>query len=100
MATAEVFVPIEEKHGEDCTCPAAGRIVIDLVAASRLCPGDRNPHRAARTAVDGTDGHIHHFEFHGPPGQRYPEPCPCGEVWQGIVSAGLQDYGLLLQRER
>ena len=59
---AAPFLPIEEKHGPDCTCPAAGRIVIELVAAERACPGDRNPHRAARTAAPLDD--------FGP--QRYP----------------------------
>jgi len=45
------FVPIEEKHGEDCTCRFAARIEIDLVAASRACPGDRNPHRGGTIAA-------------------------------------------------
>jgi hypothetical protein len=46
MVSAEAFIPIEEKHGENCTCKPMGHIAIDLVAASRACPGDRNPHRA------------------------------------------------------
>jgi len=45
------FVPIEEKHGDDCTCRFAARIEIDLVAASRACPGDRNPHRGGTIAA-------------------------------------------------
>jgi len=45
------FVPIEEKHGEGCTCRFAARIEIDLVAASRACPGDRNPHRGGTIAA-------------------------------------------------
>ena len=89
MADTPAFIPIEEKHGDDCTCPAAGRIVIELVAASRTCPGDRNPHRAARTAAGdstphwaplwphGLDAEMHNFP------QRYPytgeyDPCACG----------------------
>jgi hypothetical protein len=49
---AAPFLPIEEKHGNDCTCQPAGRIVVELVAAERMCPGDRNPHRAARTVAE------------------------------------------------
>jgi hypothetical protein len=49
---AAPFLPIEEKHGEACTCQTAGRIVVELVAAERMCPGDRNPHRAARTVAE------------------------------------------------
>ena len=44
--TATVIVPIETKHGDGCTCRPVGEIHLDLVAASRSCPGDRNPHRA------------------------------------------------------
>jgi hypothetical protein len=45
------FVPIEEKHGDDCTCRFAARIELDLVMASRACPGDRNPHRGGTIAA-------------------------------------------------
>lgn len=91
---AAPFLPIEEKHGPDCTCPAAGRIVIELVAADRGCPGDRNPHRAARTAAeldlpllrmrkDSDDAtHIHQFRAKEPltvPHQFHP--CDCGETF-------------------
>lgn len=48
MVTHEVssFVPIETRHGDDCTCPSAGRITLDLVAVTLACPGDRSPQRA------------------------------------------------------
>lgn len=55
MVDTPAFRPIEEKHGPDCTCPSAGRIEIELVAADRACPGDRNPHRAARTAAQADE---------------------------------------------
>jgi hypothetical protein len=46
MVDEAAFVPIEEKHGDDCTCPPMGEIHVALVKADRACPGDRNPHRA------------------------------------------------------
>jgi len=61
--SATVAVPIETKHGDGCTCRSVGEIHLDLVAASRSCPGDRNPHRAGslaqqlepyRTPIQGT----------------------------------------------
>ena len=45
------FVPIEEKHSDGCTCQPAARIELDLVMASRACPGDRNPHRGGTIAT-------------------------------------------------
>ena len=63
------FVPIEEKHGEDCTCTSAGRIELDLVMASRLCPGDRNPHRAGSATAkleDRRPHEVHLVTWDGP----------------------------------
>lgn len=49
------FIPIEEKHGDSCTCRSMGHVHVELVAASRACPGDRNPHRAGSIAAQLDD---------------------------------------------
>lgn len=54
-ADGHPFVQIEEKHGNNCTCRAVGRIELDLVAASRGCPGDRSPRRAGSIAAQLDD---------------------------------------------
>lgn len=50
MAETDLYVPVETRHGDGCTCRPVGQIHLDLVAASRACPGDRNPHRAGSLA--------------------------------------------------
>lgn len=59
------FVPIEEKHGDSCTCASAGRIELNLVAASRACPGDRNPARAGSIAAQLDNFEPPYYPGHG-----------------------------------
>jgi len=61
------FVPIEERHGDDCTCTPMARIEMQLVAASRLCPGDRNPHRGGRVTAQLDNQRAHEIFLIGPP---------------------------------